>query len=175
MAYITPYLWHIAVGMGGLAILGMLYVAYRVGFKAALAGIGWAWLLLLIVYPFVLYGIGAAMPSLSGKVVGLLAFPDSVKGGAMLIGGIGTAFIVVEILIAQLATKASHMVLDAFTAVLWGVGFGIFAGIEYGKGDLQYYEYISALVAIAGGLIGSISYTVSAWNKNPMQTERGKS
>lgn len=175
MAFIMPYLWHISVGAAGLALLGMLYTAYKVGLKSALAGIGWAWLLLLIVYPFVLYGIGAIMPSLGGKVVGLFTFPDSVKGGAMLIGGIGAAFIVIEILIAQLATKASHMVLDAFTAVMWGIGFGIFAGIEYGKGDLQYYEYISALVAVAAGLIGSISYTVSAWNKNPMQTERGKS
>jgi len=172
MEMLAPYLWYVATAVGVLALLGIGWVVVKVGVKKALTGVGWFWTILLVVYPFILFGWGAAMPSLQATVEGF-ALPGSVKDGAMLIGGVGVVFITVETLAAQFATRAFTLVTDLATNVLWGLGFAMFVGIELGRGTLQYYELFSASVAIVAALTGSVAYVIGAWNKNPTQVARG--
>ncbi len=140
--------------------------------KRLISTLGWLWTVILVGYPLMILAIGSMMPKLH-TLVQFGAPPEAVYGGMLTLLAIGGFFIMVEIISAGLIDRPVQMIMNLLASTIWAIGLSWYAGYQMGIGDLEYFEFASAIIANGAVLLGAAGYIIGAFNKNPTQISVG--
>lgn len=150
-----------------LALMHFFGAGMRRGVSSTMTALGWVLFLIIWSFPLAILLFGWSLPSLHQPAT--LNIPDSARGAIMILGVIGVIWLMFEILTTQYTDSRSKLIMNVFISGVWTIVFCVFAGFEYGKGNLAFWEVLPAVFSATDLLTGIIAGISAAWNKNPTQ------
>lgn len=132
---------------------------------------GWVWFLIMWMFPPILVGIGWVMPSLHQKVS--LPVPDTALRGILILFIIAVTGLIVQTMTASSPrTHLGALQLDQSVSIGWALILAAFAGVMYGKADLEWWVMLPTAYSGLEALLGGVFGLRNAFQKNPTQLQK---